>query len=231
MKATVTFTREHLRAPLTLVMLVGIPALFVLASANVLSEFANALGGGLAADAASAFGAGWAAAFMAGALGFFEASSARGADRRLALAGFGVTRIASCRIVSAVTMALVVSTIAFLALLISSGVAHPAHALAAVFAFALIYLAVGVLVGSIIHGQLEGSLTVIFVFLLDMFSGPGMTEKASPLSLSRKAADILIAAATGQSSPAGDWLKLVLVVTLALSAAFCVFVISARSRL
>ena len=39
------FVREHLRAPLTLALLVAIPAFFVLIFASVLGEFAKALGG------------------------------------------------------------------------------------------------------------------------------------------------------------------------------------------
>ena len=65
---------------------------------------------------------------------------------------------------------------------------------------------------------------------LDVFSGPGMAEHAAPYSVSRKAADILIAAGLGQGSPAKDWLTLGTVVLVALSASFAAFVWSARSR-
>src|SRR3954452_17346019 len=54
-----------------------------------LKRFAGALGGSLAADAAVSSSVGWAAAFIAGALGFFQAASSRGADRRLVVAGLG----------------------------------------------------------------------------------------------------------------------------------------------
>jgi hypothetical protein len=66
MTRTATFAREQLRAPFTLVLLIAVPTVFVAASAGVLSDFADALGGSLAGDAASALGAGWAAAFIAG---------------------------------------------------------------------------------------------------------------------------------------------------------------------
>ena len=118
----------------------------------------------------------------------------------------------------------------FVALLARTGVTHPWHAAAAVLAFALIYLGVGIAIGSLVAAPLEGSLAVAFVFLLDVFSGPGMAEQPAPYSLSRKAADILIAAAAGQSSPAADWLKLGIVVVVALTLAFAVFAWSARSR-
>ena len=75
-----SFVREQLRAPLTLVLLVAIPAFFVLIFAGVLGEFSKALGGTLAARSATSISAGWAAAFLAGTLGFFQVSSSRGDD-------------------------------------------------------------------------------------------------------------------------------------------------------
>ena len=230
MSRTSVFAREQLRAPFTLALLVAIPALFVISAAGVLSDFATALGGSLAGDAAVALSAGWAAAFISGALGFFQAASSRGADRRLVLAGLGPARVASSRIAASVLLAFVAAGTAFVALILRVGVAHPLHAAVAVLAFALLYLAVGVLLGSVISAPLEGSLLVIFVFLLDAFSGPGMSGSPPPWSVSQKAADVLIAAGSGVGSPTGDWIKLALVTITALVAAFCVFVAAARSR-
>jgi hypothetical protein len=228
---TAVFAREQLRAPFTLALLVVVPALFVIAAAGALSDFADALGGKLAGDAAVSLSAGWAAAFIAGAVGFFQAAASRGADRRLALAGLGAAHVAASRIAASVGLAVVASAAAFAALELCSGVAHPWHAAAAVLAFALIYLGVGVIVGSIIQAPLEGSLLVVFVFLLDAFAGPGMTGGSPPpWAISQEAADVLIAAGTGATSPTGDWVGLTLVVTSALIAAFCAFVASARSR-
>ena len=72
MTRTATFAREQLRTPFTLVLLVAVSAIFV----------------------AAALAAGWAVAFVSGSLGFFQATSSRGADRRLALAGAGARRVA-----------------------------------------------------------------------------------------------------------------------------------------
>jgi len=230
MTRTGAFTREQLRSPFTLLLLVGVPAGFVAAAAGVLSDFATALGGSLAGDAASALSAGWAAAFIAGTLGFFAASSAKGADRRLALAGLGAGRVALARISSSFGIALLAAGAGFVALELVTGVAHPAHAAAAVLAFALVYLGIGVVIGSLVNGALEGSLAVAVIFLLDVFSGPGMSEQAAPWSVSRWAADVLIAAGVGQQSSARDWAEAAFVAALALFAAFATFVWSARSR-
>jgi hypothetical protein len=225
------FAREQLRAPFTLVLLVAIPALFVVSAAGALSDFAAALGGSLAGDSAVALSAGWAAAFISGALGFFQAASSRGADRRLALAGLGSARVAASRIAASVLLAVVAAAAAFAALALRIEVAHPVHAALAVLAFALLYLGIGVIVGSMIQAPLEGSLLVVFVFLLDTFAGPGMTGgSAPPWAVSQKAAEVLIAAGMGAGSPTSDWIRLALVTGIALVAAFLVFVVSARSR-
>jgi hypothetical protein len=128
------------------------------------------------------------------------------------------------------TLALVAAAAGFIALEVRTGIAHPWHAAVAVLAFALVYLAVGVMIGSLIAAPLEGSLAVAFVFLLDVFSGPGMAEHAAPYSVSRKAADVLIAAGVGHGSPTADWTKLAAVVAIALGLCFALFALSARSR-
>lgn len=230
MTRTLAFTREQLRAPFTLVLLVAVPAMFVAASAGVLSDFARALGGGLAGDAAASLGAGWAAAFIAGTLGFFQASSSKGTDRRLALAGIGPARVAASRIAASLTLAFISAAAGFVALELRTDVTHPWHAAAGILAFALIYLAVGVVIGSLITAPLEGSLLVAFVFLLDVFSGPGMGAEPAPYSVSRKAADVLISAGLASGSPGADWGKLSAVVVVALVTAFGAFVYAARSR-
>jgi hypothetical protein len=230
MTRTVVFAREQLRAPLTLVLLITVPALFVVAAAGALTDFASALGGDLAGDAAVALSAGWAAAFVSGSLGFFQAVSSHGADRRLALAGLGPTRVASARIAASLLLATLAAAAAFAALVLKTDVAHPGHAALAVWAFALLYLSIGVFIGSLVRAPLEGSLLVVFVFLLDAFAGPGMSESAPPWAVSQNAADILISAGLGTSSPAGDWVKLALTVGSALSVALVAFVASARSR-
>lgn len=230
MTRAATFAREQLRAPFTLGLLAGVPALFVTAAAGTLSDFADALGGSLAGDAAVALSAGWAAAFVSGMLGFFQAASSRDADRRLVLAGLSPLRVAASRIGASVGLAVVASCASFAALLLRAGVAHPWHAAVGIVAFALIYLSIGVLVGSIVRAALEGSLLVVFVFLLDAFAGPGMSASAPPWAVSQQAADVLIAAGVGGPSPAGDWLTLWLVTVGSLLAALAVFVFSARSR-
>ena len=230
---SVAFVREHLRAPLTLVLLVTIPIFFVLLFAAVLGEFADALGGALAQRAATSISAGWAAAFLSGTLAFFQVSSARGADRRLALAGFGAIRVVAARIAAALVLAVTVSAAAFVTLWLRSGMEHPAHAAAAILAFALIYIGIGSAIGALVEAPLEGSLLVVLVFSVDVFSGPQMTSSGglTAWTPTRDAADVLIAAGIAMPSPSADWLAVTAVVLAALAAAVVAFWFVARSRL
>ncbi|HET7425902.1 MAG TPA: hypothetical protein VFJ50_02610, partial [Gemmatimonadales bacterium] len=176
---TGAFVREHLRAPLTLVLLVIIPAFFVLIFASVLGDFAKALGGRLMAQSATAISAGWAAAFLSGTLAFFQVSSSRGADRRLAAAGLGPWRVASARIAAALAIGATVTAVAFLTLWLRSGIGHPWHAFVAIFSFAVIYIGLGALIGAFVKGALEGSLLVLMLFSLDAFTSPEMTSNGA----------------------------------------------------
>lgn len=226
-----SFVREQLRAPLTLVLLVLIPAFFVLIFAGVLGEFAQALGGTLASRSATAISAGWAAAFLAGTLGFFQVSSSREADRRLAAAGLGAGRVAVSRIAASLLLAATVSAAAFVTLWLRSGIGHPLHAAVAIFAFAAIYIGIGAVVGAFVTAPLEGSLLVMLVWSLDAFSGPQMTSSGGGLlTPTRDAANLLIAAGAGQGSPEVDWLHVAAVTVVALAAALAAFWLAARTR-
>jgi hypothetical protein len=225
------FTREHLRAPLTLLLLVWIPIFFVLIFATVLGQFADALGGTLAARSATSISAGWAAAFLSGTLAFFQVSSSRRADRRLSVAGLGPGRVAVARIAAGLSLGVVVSAVAFVTLWLRSGIEHPLHAAVAVLSFAVIYIGVGALVGAILTAPLEGSLLVILVFAIDAFSGPQMTSSGLlSYTPTRDAAELLIAAGGGQGSPAADWLAMAAVAAGALAIALAAFWLAARTR-
>lgn len=228
---TGAFVREHLRAPLTLVLLIWIPAFFVLVFASVLGDFAKALGGTLATQSATAISAGWAAAFLSGTLAFFQVSSSRGADRRLAAAGLGPWRVAVARIAAGLAIGTAVSAVAFVTLLLRSGIGHPLHAAVAILSFAVIYIGLGALIGAFVRGALEGSLLVLLLFSLDAFSNPEMTSSGSfAWTPTRSAAELLIAAGGAQHSPSGDWLGMAAVAIAALTVALVAFWTAARTR-
>jgi hypothetical protein len=111
---------------------------------------------------------------------------------------------------------------------------HVVHTLLAMLAYACIYLAIGTAVGSIIRDALAGSLTVVFIFLLDVFSGPGMSRGSSGLatllSPSQKAGELLLAAGAGMNSPGEDWTGAGASVGVAVAIALSVFWLAARRR-
>ena len=229
---SLSFVREQLRAPLTLALLVAIPVFFVLIFAGVLGDFSKALGGSLASRSATSISAGWAAAFLAGSLAFFQVSSSRGADRRLAAAGLGAWRVALSRIAAALLLGAVVSAAALATLWLRSGIGHPFHAAFAIFAFAVIYIGIGALIGAFVTGQLEGSLLVVLVFSLDAFSGPQMTSGGGAgafLTPTRDAANVLIAAGAAHASTSSDWLSVGAVSLGALMVALAAFWLTART--
>lgn len=226
------FVREQIREPLNLVLLVFIPVFFVVIFASVLGEFAEALGGDLAQRAATSISAGWAAAFLCGTLAFFMLNSSRAADRRLANAGLGPARVASGRIAAALALGVIVSVVAYLTLWLRSGIEHPPHAAIAILIFAAIYIGVGALIGILVRGPLEGSLLVILVWALDVFSGPAMTSGGGLANFTptREAAELLTAAGGGRGSPASDWIGAVSVAVGGIAVALLAFWLSARSR-
>ena len=225
------FVREHLRAMLTLVPMIWIPAFFVLIFASVLGDFAKALGGTLMSQSATAISAGWAAAFLSGTLALFQVSSSRGADRRLAAAGLGPWRVAVARIAAALAIGSAVSAVAFATLWLRSGVGHPVHAAVAIFAYAVIYIGMGAVIGTFVNGALEGSLLVLLLFSVDAFTSPEMTSNgALAWTPTRSAAQLLIASGGGQGSPSADWLGMAAVAAGALAVALAAFWTAARTR-
>jgi ABC-2 family transporter protein len=226
------FVREQLRAPLTLVLLVAIPVFFVLIFASVLGEFSNALGGSLQTRSATAISAGWSAAFLSGTLAFFMVSSSRSADRRLALAGLGPTRVALSRIGAALALGVTVTGVALVTLWLRSGIGHPLHAAIAIFAFAAIYIGIGAVVGAFVSEPLAGSLLVLGVFSVDAFSGPQMTSAASGIGTympTYHAANLLIAAGGGHGSPGADWRGVAAIAVGSLAVALAAFWLAART--
>lgn len=228
---TTAFVREHLRAPLTLALLVAVPVFFVLIFASVLGDFATALGGTLMVRSAAAISAGWAAAFLSGTLAFFQVSSSRGADRRLAAAGLGPWRVSAARIAASLAIGAVVSVVAFVTLWLRSGIAHPLHALVAIFAFAVIYIGLGAVIGALVAGALEGSLLVLLLFSVDAFMSPQMTSSGTlAWTPTRAAGELLIAAGAGQGSPGARWIETAVVAACSLAVALGAFWTAARTR-
>jgi hypothetical protein len=230
--STSDFVRQQVRTRVTVVMLVVIPVLFVLLASSVLGEFSKSLGGSASGKSATALGAGWAAGFLGGILGFFQVSASRDTDRRLALAGMGGVRTSLSRIGACIVLALLVAVVAFATLWIKTGLDQPGPVFAAILFCGLIYVGIGAFVGSLVRDELAGSMIVALIWLMDMYGGPGMSGSGGGghLTPTRKSSEVLMAAAGGQSSSAGDWAIAGATALGALVIAFLAFWFSSRSR-
>jgi hypothetical protein len=165
---------EYARRPLNLVLLAVVPIIFVTLSAGAIADFARILGGEAGMGQLAAATAGWAAAFLAGVAGFFHVTGSREADRRLAAAGSATTRVVVARVASALALALVAAAGALLALAARGDVVDVGRAVGATALFAVIYLAIGATVGAVVRSEVNGSLIIIFVWIIDVFLGPAM---------------------------------------------------------
>ncbi len=211
MTATVLLTRrflaEYSRRPVNLVLLVVVPLIFVTLAAGALAEFADLLGGINETDLLASPTAGWAAAFLAGVAGFFHVLGSREADRRLAAAGMGAARVVAGRLASGLILAILASGAAIGALALRTGISDPLRVIAGTIMFATIYFGIGVTIGAVTRSEVNGSLIVIFVWMLDVFLGPAMAGadvRITRLFPSHFATLLMLDAASGHAGPLGN---------------------------
>ena len=174
---TVVFVRRFLvdyaRNPVNLMLLVVVPTVFVVVVAGSLADFANLLGGvgGPAVETATA---GWAAAILAGIAMYFQTASTRDTDRRLVIAGLPAYRLVGARLATGTLLAVLASAAALVALTARTGIEHPWRVVVGTLMFAVIYVAIGAVVGSLAGNPVNGSVIVLFVWIFDVFFGPAM---------------------------------------------------------
>lgn len=166
------FLVDYARNPVNLLLLIVVPVVFVVVVAGSMSDAAKLLGGtGSVVETASA---GWAAAFLAGIAMYFQTSGTRDTDRRVTVAGLPAARLVLARLLTGLCLAALASTAALLALGARTGIDNPIRAIAGTFMFAVIYVAVGAVVGTFVQNPVNGTIIVLFVWILDVFFGPAM---------------------------------------------------------
>ena len=175
--STVVFVRrfvaDYVRNPVNLMLLVVVPTVFVVVVAGSMADAAKLLGG-VGGPAAETAAAGWAAAFLAGIAMYFQTAATRDVDRRLVISGLRAGRLVLARLLTGLVLAVLASTVALLALAARTGIQHPARAVAGTLMFAVIYVAIGALVGSLSANPVNGTVIVLFIWMLDVFFGPAM---------------------------------------------------------
>lgn len=201
------YIAEYSRRPVNLALLVLVPVIFVILAAGAIADFAEIVGGVADSARLAAPTAGWAAAFLAGVAGLFHVLGARDADRRLSIAGMSPSRITAARLGSGIILALLASGASIAALAIRTGLGDSARTVAGTVMFALIYLGIGVAIGSVVRSDVNGSLFVIFIWMIDIFLGPAMAGSdiwITRLFPSHYVTLVMLDASSGHGGPLGD---------------------------
>jgi hypothetical protein len=97
------FLADYVRNPVNVLLLVVVPAVFVLAAAGALAEAADLLGGP-GGPSVQVVSAGWAAGVLAAVGMYFQIRGARAADRRIVLAGLPTARLVTARLVTGLAL-------------------------------------------------------------------------------------------------------------------------------
>ena len=166
------FLADYVRNPVNLLVLALVPVVFVVVAAGPMADAAKLLGGiGPSVETATA---GWAAGFLAGIAMYFQTRSARTTDRRVVLAGLPAQRLVAARISTGLALAIMVSAAALLALVARTGIDEPGRVIAGTLMFAVIYLAIGALVGALVRNPVNGTVLILFNWIMDVFFGPSL---------------------------------------------------------
>ncbi|WP_030587799.1 ABC transporter permease [Streptomyces anulatus] len=175
------FLIDAARTPVNVLTLVLVPVVFVAVASGPMADAAELLGGpgGPAVQTATA---GWAAGFIAAVAMYFQMRAARAADRRLVLAGLAPSRLVAARMATGLVLALLAATTALVTLQLRTGIDEPGRVVAGTLMFALIYLAIGALIGVLVANPVNGMVLVLFVWILDVFFGPAIGSADRPVT-------------------------------------------------
>ena len=165
--------RQYARQPVNIALVLILPPLFVLALGAAMSTFSDVLGGNLTERTATALGALWAGALVAGSASFFLIGASRRADDRLVIAGIRPLALGLAHAAGAGILAIAAGTIGFGFVMVTTDIASPADLWLGIVLGALAYEGLGITLAFLVHGDLEGSFLIILVFMFDAFvAGP-----------------------------------------------------------
>lgn len=184
--ASVTRLRvtELARQPLTLVMLLALPPVVIEMYGVAVKSFPQL--SGLGADPATVgrmTGTLFAVAFLAGLIGLFQVISARRGDERAAIAGFPRWELLTTRLVTMLIIAIAGATVALATLSYNVNIEAPALAFGYLVLAALIYGLMGVIVGTLVPKELEGSIVLVFMADIDNALSSGLFPIDAPTTL------------------------------------------------
>ena len=165
------------REPLYLVLLVVLPLIEIYFASEALESMPAVAFPDMTASLTTTgrlFGAIYATAVFGGIVGLFQRLSADETDRRLIIAGSSPVRLFVTRFLTVLGITLVVATISTGALVWMGDVGRPDLAFAVLALAGFVYAAIGMLVGSVLPGELEGSLALVFIVDLDVILATGL---------------------------------------------------------
>ncbi|WP_276271857.1 hypothetical protein [Haloarcula litorea] len=176
--------RELTRTPTTLAMLLALPPVIVETYGVGMSSFPQLPGvEGDLATVGRLTGALFAVAFLAGIVGLFQVISARHGDERLAVAGFPRASMLAGRLLTMSTVGVAGAAVALGVLSVRVDVAAPGLAVAALVSGALIYGLLGVVVGTLLPRELEGSIALVFLADVDNALSAGLLPSVPSVSI------------------------------------------------
>lgn len=174
-----TSTLSFFREPFNIALLVILPALSIQIYGVSLGQFPE-IGMFDAAGSLTATGritgAVFATGALAGVLGLFQMISARNADRRLVISGFRPSELVVSRFTTVLVVSLAISAIstATLAWLLSGSLDAPLIVFGSLTLAGLTYGLLGMLVGTILPRELEGSLLLVILADMDNVFASGL---------------------------------------------------------
>ena len=169
------FLVDYGRNGANLLLLVLIPVTFVLAAAPALADASKLLGGAGGGPAIELVTAGWASAFLAAVAMYFQISGTRNTDRRLVIAGVSRGRLGAARLLTGVALAVLASLAALTTLAARGEVDNPLRVAVGTLLFALIYVGLGAAVGALVPNAVNGTVLLLFIWILDVFFGPTLS--------------------------------------------------------
>jgi ABC-2 family transporter protein len=169
---TRSFVADYVRNPVNVIVLVVVPLVFVVVVARSLADAMELLGGQIG-PALETTTAGWAAGFLSSLAMYFQVRSSRAADHRMLLAGLPQARLIAARAGTGLLLAGLVSAVALIALAVRTGIDNPGRVVAGTLMFAVIYMAIGALVGVVVGNPVNGAVVILFIWMVDVFFGPG----------------------------------------------------------
>lgn len=170
------FLADYTRNRVNLLFLALVPIVFVVVAAGALADAARLLGAAEDGAGVPTATAGWAAGFLAGTAMYFQLAATRETDRRMVLSGMSRIRLVAARLLVGATLALVAAAASLVALLARTGIEDPARVVSGTVMFAVIYVAIGATVGAVVPNPTNGTVTLMFVWIIDVFLGSTLTS-------------------------------------------------------